>query len=78
MCTTTGCLGLIPVRVWGRGLCAGVCGCRCVLCVCVVVESIFCGALGVPETLLRYVNGGGSIDLHYTLVDMGGRQIFLG
>ena len=25
----------------------------------VVVESIFCGALGVPEILLRYVNGGG-------------------
>ena len=31
---------------------AGVC------CVCVVVESTFCGALGVLETLVCYVNGG--------------------
>ena len=49
----------------------------CCVCVCVVVESIFGGALGVPETLPRYVNGG-SIDLQYTLEDLGGRQIFLG
>ena len=72
------CLGLIRVRLWGRRLCAGVCGCLCLLCVCVAVESISCGALGVPETLLRYVDGVGSIDLQYTLEDLGGRHIFLG
>ena len=50
---------------------AGVC------CVCVVGESTFYGALGVPETLVCYVDGGG-IDLQYTLADLGGRQIVIG
>ena len=48
-----------------------------VCCVCVVVQSTFCGALGVLETLVCYVNGGG-IDLQYTLEGLGGRQIGLG
>ena len=48
--------------------CSGVCGVEgCapafavagVCCGCVVVERILCGALDVPETSLRYVNGGG-------------------
>jgi len=72
----TECLLLIHVRVWVEG-CARAFAVAGVCCVCVVGEGIFCGALGVPETLLRYVNGGG-IDLQCTLEDLGGRQIFLG
>ena len=72
----TECFWLIHVRVWVEG-CAWAFAIAGVCCVCVVVESIFFGALGVPETLLRYVNGGG-IDLQYTLEDLSGRKIFLG
>jgi hypothetical protein len=45
---------------------AGVC------CVYVVVESIFCGALGVPGSLLHCVEGGGYC---FTLYSRGSRLV---